>query len=224
MFLRQKGTDRPTSDIFPPMTQVIRPTKVGVAEVDHFTVSESESVMTGLSHRPYLITVPTGQYARLRVRGKVVMSDTRMERITNREAVRQARDTVLLGGLGLGMVTVGMLLKPEVETLVVVETESDVIAAVEPQVRRYVGPARARRLAVVCDDVFTYRPDLKFDVAYFDIWPEICQDNLPAVARLHQRYKGALVRGGERQPWMGSWMADWLRDERAADRRRGGWW
>ena len=206
-------------DLFPPMVQVVMPVKVGSAEVTHFDVSERESRMTMLSHRPYLSYVPPGRYARLTIGGMVVMSDTEMERKTNASAVRHAVGDVLVGGLGLGMVLIGMARKPEVRTVTVVETSQDVMQAVWPQVSRFLG-RKARKVTIVHADVREFKTATKFDAAYFDIWPDISTENLPEMARLAQRFKGRLRRDGERKPWMGSWMQDYLRDERRSDRGR----
>jgi hypothetical protein len=48
-------------------------------------------------------------------------------------------------------------------------------------------------------------------VAWHDVWANICEDNLPLMARLHRRY-------GRRVNWQGSWSKEVV----LAARRRGG--
>lgn len=202
-------------NVFPPMVRVVKPRTVGEAAVDHFTISRGEAGLYNLgSFRTPWLHVSPGDYARLKIGGVTVMSDTTMERRSNLGFATRAHGDVLVGGLGLGMVLVPVLRKEEVSTVTVVERSADVIAAVEDQVRQFVGWRAARKLTVVCSDVDDYQPSGKFDVIYFDIWHDICGDNLPHVARLHQRFKSRLRRGGPRVPWMGSWMAEHLRDLR----------
>ena len=50
----------------------------------------------------------------------------------------------------------------------------------------------------------------KWDVIYFDIWPDICTDNLQEMDALHKKYNRCKVRGG----WMNSWQREWLKMER----------
>lgn len=209
-----------TSDI-PPMHKVLPPAAVGVAAVEHFTVSEHESRMTMLSSRPAIRSVPAGRYARLTVRNQVVMSDTRMERQSNYAVIRESHGDVLIAGLGLGMILTAILPKPDVRTVTVVEKEPDVIALVEPPLRAKLKDAN--KLTVLAADIHDYRTVSKFDTIYFDIWPEINGDNLPEMARLHQKFKYRLRRGDGLTPWMGSWMQDYLRSERNADRTRYIW-
>lgn len=108
-------------ETFPPMWKVIPEKTVGFAKVEHFDVSESESRMTALhGGRSF---VEAGRYARLLVRGELLMSDTPYERRTNRAIVEAATGRVLIAGLGLGMVLTAILQKRDVSDVVVVEKE-----------------------------------------------------------------------------------------------------
>ena len=165
-------------------------------------------------------------YAILKIRGGVVMSDTDMERRSNLDVILNAAGDVLIGGLGLGMIVCPLLRKPTVRTITVIEQDPVVIALVEPAVRRWgqanVGLERVREsLAVVQADVYTWRPakGQKFDAIYFDVWPDISEDNLTGIARLHNRAKSWKRPGA----FMDSWQAGNLRNMRRADRRRNPW-
>ncbi len=205
------------------MHKVVPTGKAGAAEVTHFTVSEFDSRMTMLNRNPSINSVPAGRYARLTVRGQIQMTDTRMERRTNSAVIRESHGDVLIAGLGLGMILTAILPKPEVTAVTVVEREPDVIALIEPPLRKKL-KGSSRKLTVVRADIFDYKPTQKFDTIYFDIWPEISCDNLPQIAKLHNRFKSKLRRGEGLTPWMNSWMAEYLRSERESDRRRGGYW
>ena len=96
-------------DRFPPMWQVVPEGTHGVALVKHFTVDREASQMTALrGGRSY---VPEGRYAQLKVRGEMVMSDTRYERQTNSSIVYRATGRVLVAGYGLGMILTAILRK-----------------------------------------------------------------------------------------------------------------
>lgn len=125
-----------------------------------------------------------------------MMSDTDAERRSNYEVVRRATGDVLVAGLGLGMIFHPILAKPEVRSVTVVEKFADVVALVEPTL----SPVKLR---VVVADIFAWKPPtgVKWDAIYFDIWPDICVDNLKEMATLHRRFSRRLNPSG----WMGSW-------------------
>lgn len=160
--------------------------------------------------------IPDGHYARLRIGGKLVMSDTPMERHSNAEFVRRANGKVLVAGLGIGLIIQAALKKPDVTHIAVIENNRDVIRLVKPKFH-------SPKFNVICADIHDWKPNgAKFDTIYFDIWPEISEDNLADVAKLHNRFKWALNRKNP-AAWMGSWMAAFLRRRRAAERRSNNW-
>lgn len=71
-------------------------------------------------------------------------------------------------------------------------------------------------------DIFTWSPPkgTKYDVTYFDIWPDICTDSLKEIARLHQRFGPRMAPGG----WIGSWMRYELQRRKAREGRQGFGW
>lgn len=145
------------------MAAILRPVTVGSAEVDilDFTkVPRSiQEIMDGIQ---------ADTYARLRIGGKTIMSDTPMEQRTNYRFVHNAHGDILIGGLGIGMVLMAIQDKPEVRSITVVENSKDVIAAVKPQL-----PLNDK-VEVIEGDVFEYKPTRKFDCIYMDIW--FCPD------------------------------------------------
>ncbi len=129
--------------------------------------------------------IDPGRYVRLYHRDRgVVMSNTPMEVRTNWEAYRKATGRVLLNGLGLGMLLEGILSKPDVTHVRVIEVDAQVIRLVAPHF------ASDPRVQVVHANALEYRPARgeRFDYAWHDIWDSISEDNLPVMATLGRRY------------------------------------
>lgn len=192
---------------FPRMHKIIVPQVIGRAAIRHAKVSKFEATMSSMRGIP---TDP-GKFAVLEVDGKVVMSDTYNEQRSNREIVREARGSVLIAGLGMGMILHPILASKDVRSVLVVEKERDVIDLIRPTL-----PA-SDKLSILCADIFEWQPlpGAKWDVIYFDIWADICTDNLPQIAKLHQRFKSRKTPGG----WMNSWYAEELRDTKRREDR-----
>jgi spermidine synthase len=141
------------------------------------------------------------------------MSDTRMEKVFSGEVVDKAHGSVLVAGLGLGMVIFPILEKKEVKMVTVVELNYDVIKLVKPRVK-------SPKLRIIHSDIAVWLPPKgeKYNTIFFDIWPTICQDNLQEVAILHQAFKNRLDRS-DPECWMGSWCAHYLRGQRRKEKR-----
>lgn len=113
--------------MFPEMAKIFKePVAQGIAKIEHHTVTEDESMMSGFHPGQWC---PEGTYACLRINGRLVMSDTRMEHTTNWEVVHEAKGHVLIAGLGLGMILHPILAKEEVLSVTVVEKYADVIGS-----------------------------------------------------------------------------------------------
>lgn len=104
-----------------------------------------------------------------------VMSDTPVELEGHRTAIEKAEGNVLITGLGLGCLVAGLLVKPGVKRIDVVDLDPDVIALTsgyyldDPRVHLHVGSAA---------DPATVPPDLFWDYAWHDIWTHIASRNL----------------------------------------------
>lgn len=178
----------------------------GVAKVEHFVVDNFNSRMSAI-RREY---VPEGKYARLYVSGRLMMSDTSMEHRTNWQIGSRANGNVLIAGLGLGMVLTSILDKEEVKSVTVIEKYQDVIDLISPNYK-------SDKLSIICADIFEWKPvkGTKYDVIYFDIWPDICTDNLDEISRLHNKFKFSLNRSNPN-----SWMDSWCKEELKYYKRR----
>lgn len=134
-----------------------------------------------------------GTYTKLLRHRHLVMSDTPAEAMDHRAPIRAAYGSVLINGLGLGVVLKGVLADPEVTDVTVIEKSPDVIALVGPH---YSDP----RLAIIEADAMEWRPPKgkRYGMVWHDIWDDICADNLPQMHKLHRRY-------GRCSEWQGSW-------------------
>ena len=192
------------------MADVIPPGASGAVTIDHFDITDKTFQGWGGDW-----TNP-GRYARLLVNGAVVMSDTDMEIRSNFGAVMDARGDVLVGGLGLGMVVLPMIRKPEVRSVTVVEINEDVMNLVGSALLRHLSDGEDWiKLAFVLGDVEKWRPSTGgriFDYIYFDIWSNICLDNLDEMKKLHLAFRRYLRTGGKVTSWQHDRLK-WLRSQ-----------
>lgn len=202
------------------MPTLLQPGAIGTARVEHFTVSKRDADLYNMPLRWKPGTrydeIDPGTYAKLFVDGKLVMSDTTMERWTNWEALRRANGHVLIGGLGLGMIVHAMLWKSDVQTVTVLEQSADVVALVQPSFATH---RHVQKLSIITADVFTWAiPNgAKWDTIYMDIWPDVVDDNVDGYNRLVPRFSPRLNRSNP-NAWMGGWRIEELRQRRRADR------
>lgn len=190
------------------MATILSEREHGGARIYHTTFDAAGARSASYVGGQYVATSP-GTYASLLVRtesghSECMMSDLGYERATCLEIVKRAHGQVLIAGLGLGMILHPILDKPAVRRITVVEKYPDVIDLVCPTL-----PASAR-LAIVAADIFAWRPprDARYDVIWFDIWPDIATSRLAEMARLHRRFARYLNRANPE-----SWMESWHRRE-----------
>lgn len=150
--------------------------------------------------------VNDGKYVRLHVDGVLMMSDTDMEKRSNREFVQKANGKVLIAGLGIGLILPPILEKENVSSVIVIEKYADVITLVGDKFKN-------KKLSIINADIFEYKPEEKFDTIYFDIWSNICEDNLQEIRLLHNRFKNKLNRSNP-DCWMNSWMKEFLQRQK----------
>ena len=107
-----------------------------------------------------------GTYIRLTHNGECVMSDTNIEKNTNREFCSKAYGDIIIGGLGIGMIIMAIQDKPEVKSITVIEKNQEVIDMVASQLDFN------EKVNIICADVFEWKPErgVKYDMAYMDIW------------------------------------------------------
>jgi hypothetical protein len=185
--------------------------EVGVAKIVNFEITEKEVEFARMRSlfrsNPYDYPPVAGKHVKLVVCGETMMSDTEMEKASNREFVRMAKGDVLIAGLGIGLIIWPIINKPEVTSIIVVEKYLDVITLVSKHVAHH-------KLTIIQEDIFNWKTKRMFDTIYFDIWPTISTDNLDEMATLNRKFARRLKPGG----WRGAWMQSALRSQRRGSR------
>jgi len=173
-------------------------------KVEKFTVSEEEAKFHNMratfSFSDRGRPIKPGTYTRLMRNRTVIMSDTPAEIGDHIWFMQDAIGNVLLNGLGLGVVLNGVLLKEEVEQVIVNEISEDVIQLIAHNFKD-------KRVTINHANAFTWKPDsVRFNFIWHDIWDNICEDNLSEMKQLHRKYGHYL-----RKPYFqGSWGRDWI--------------
>jgi hypothetical protein len=154
---------------------------------------------------------PDGTYTFLYRGNTLVMSDTPDEKRDHYDAVLKATGNCLIAGLGIGMVLNAIALKQSVEHIDVIEISQEVIDLVSG----YYDKLYPGKITFHCVSIFDYKPvkGMKYDMAWFDIWDTLCEDNLEEMATLHRKY-------GKCATWKGSWGKEYLQYQR---RRNNSW-
>lgn len=197
--------------------------QLGEWSIKRFTVSATaakfEELRASISFSSRGRAVPEGTYTELyHTQRGVVMSDTPDEISDHLGFIRSAHGHVLIAGLGLGMVARACLLKPEVQSVTVIEVDADVISLVSPWLSQ-VAEKAGKVLTIVHADALTWKPPKgqRFNAAWYDIWDNLCGDNLKAMKTLHRRY-------GKRCDEQGSWGRSLIEYQEARERRRWAAW
>lgn len=182
--------------------------KCGDWSVEHFEVNEKQAEIERLSsifngNRG----VPAGTYTALKESRYLIMSDTPNEIQDHLSIIREAKDHVLINGLGLGVVLQAVIEKPEVTHVTVIEKSKEVIVLVGLFYQEKYGD----KLTIIHADALDWKPPKgqAFGAVWHDIWNDICVDNLPEMIKLHRKY-------GRRTDWQDSWC----RGECEAAKRR----
>ena len=154
--------------------------------------------------------VPEGEYTFLYRGGTLVMSDTPDEMRDHYHAVINANGRCLVAGLGIGMVLNAMAKKEEVTRIDVVELEQDVIDLVS---RHYEKLYPGKIFFYNCS-IFDFAPEkgVKYDCAWFDIWDDLCTDNLKEMEILHRKFS-------RKAKWKGSWGKELLKLQKKREDR-----
>ncbi len=182
---------------FPDMASILRPQKVGKAEIKYYEVHDHD--FRAIFHDGM---IPGETYAQLFVGGQLMMSDTPMERESNQEILEKAHGHVLIGGLGLGMVLLALQEKPEVERITIVETNPDVLKLICDQLTGYF----SNKVQVVQDDAFTFSGyGWKFNTIYMDIWPDYGEHLKSQMNVLREKYV-PMLDINDQEAWFGCWQ------------------
>lgn len=155
--------------------------------------------------------VPSGTYTSLYRNKTLIMSDTPDEIRDHTRFMHRATGRILIAGLGLGMVMQGVARKPDVTHVTVIEKSIDVINLVEAH---YKAKDFGFKLDIICHDIFDYKParGVAFDYGWFDIWDDLCTDNLNEMTTLARRFLRSVKDKGY-------WGKELLKDRRVHEKR-----
>lgn len=189
------------------------PLKKGNVIITERVVSKEEASFENLRHtmhgNSYLKVTP-GKYTLLMIDRNIVMSDTDMERESNLKIIEKANGKVLIGGLGIGMVLHNIVSKPEVTSVDVVEINKNLLELVSPFFKH-------EKVNIIEGDIFNFNCNgTKYDTIYFDVWNDICTDNLDEIKKLHNKFKHKLNRQNPN-----CFMNSWMKEQLQFNKRRG---
>jgi hypothetical protein len=159
---------------FPEAVFALRCKEAGLGGYKHYTALLRDTTAT--MHRDF---------------GDVVMEDTPRELRKHLPILMKAHGRILISGLGLGCVVRGLLAKPEVERIDVVEIDATILDLVSdeffwnPRVRFHHGDALTMK----------WPEGMRWDFAWHDIWTE--DDSLAVLhMKLMEKYDGLVDRQG----------------------------
>lgn len=168
------------------MTEILEDRKIGDFAISKFEITENDF------RAIYRDGIPVGKYVWLTHNSECVMSNTPMEKRTNREFVCNAHGNVLIGGLGIGLIILAIQEKEEVSHITIVEKNKEVIDLVADQL-----PLN-EKVEIVNADIFEYVPTEKYNTIYIDIWNWVDSDIYREEMKpLIQRYRKHLVKKSE---------------------------
>ena len=159
--------------------------------------------------------VPAGDYTMLSHNGVCVMSDTPDEIQDHIIPIMRAKGHCLVAGLGLGLVVSAMLDNPKVDKVTVLELSEDVIDLVGVHMDTIYG----ERLEIIHTDAMTWKPpkDAYYEVAWFDIWNHIDEENLSDMATIQRRY-------ARKSEWKDCWQQNGCIAQRERIESGRGWY
>jgi len=192
-------------DPFPTMSKYLKPVEGKNFKIVHYTLTGEKLKLIKfrdiIHGRRESDGQEPGTIVQLRDKDEtVIMSDTEMERRTNRYFLMKATGDVLIGGLGLGMIILAAQAKEEVNSITVVEISQEIIDLAVPQL------SLNDKVNVICGDIFVWYPPkgVKYDTIYMDIWNSVCSDNYSDMKRLNRRFGRRLNRDNP-DCWISSW-------------------
>lgn len=167
----------------------VKPHRFGDWVIEEFTVSEDEAKFFNMRQAfqgKHSEMITAGKFLRLMQvsTGYTVMSNTPMELKSNEIAFKNARGSVLIAGLGMGMILEAMLTKSEVTHIRIIEADMAII--------QYVGNffKDDPRVEIIHGDIHEYEPasDEQYDYIWIDIWDDIDERNIEQMAELNERF------------------------------------
>ena len=165
------------------------------------------------------------EYVKLfRKKDGIWMSDTPMERNSNKNFIQNANGDVLIFGLGLGLIVFPLLQNESVKSIKVVELNQEIIDLVSPYIK---AKDTHNKFSVVQGDAYEHHKidNQKYDCVYGDIWRDISTDNYEGMKTLTKNWKNRINRSNQNS-FIDHWLKGFLIDEIKKDKResRSNWW
>lgn len=187
--------------------------KSGIWEIKRFEVKREDFYkQIGSFYSSGGRFVPEGIYTSITRNGKCIMSDTPDEFRDHIHFVYKATGEVLIVGLGLGMVINAILQIEHKEKvhITVIEKDQDVLKLVQPHYEKKF----PNQITFIQANIWDWKPpkNQKWDYAWFDIWDNLCMDNLEEMAKLHRKFARKVT-------WKGSWGKKYLQDRKRQEKR-----
>lgn len=91
-----------------------------------------------------------------------IMTNAQHEKESVIELIKKAKGKVLIGGLGIGLVLLPLMNKPEVESIDVVELHQEIIDLVGSQLRLN------NKVNIINDNIYTFEPKQNYDTIFID--------------------------------------------------------
>jgi spermidine synthase len=184
-------------------------------KIDSFSIDEKEyqrlqmMCQIGNSYQGHG-SIEIGSYKRLFINGKLFMSNTPMEVITNINFIRNAHGNVLIAGLGLGLIIYAIQDLEHVTSITIIEKNKTLIDIMN-EVSGF-----NKKVNIIHEDVFTcnFPKHIIFDTIYFDIWENKCGDNWTEIKKLKRKYKKHLA---DDIKYMTAWEEKYCRLQLKAD-------
>lgn len=164
------------------MAEILQEGSVGEYSLEKFTITDEDF----MAH--FRMGISNGDYIRLMHKGECVMSDTDMEKRTNRSFCMKAHGEVLIGGLGIGMIILAIQDDPEVSHITIIEKVPEVIELVGDQL-----PLN-NKVEIINADVFEWKPcnGKKYNCIYMDIWnwvnPDVYKKEMIPLTRKYSHF------------------------------------
>lgn len=125
----------------------------------------------------------TDRNIHLETAGEIVMEDSARELMRHLPIWLRARGRVLVTGLGLGCVVRGLLAKPDVDFIDVIEIDRGIVKVIGPEF------ADSSRVKIHHGDAMKINLPGRYDFAWHDLWVDDAADMPLQVLHLHLMHR-----------------------------------
>lgn len=173
----------------------------GEVEIANFTITEDQEMFHNIAC-PDGHEVVAGDYTKLIIDGKLMMSDTLKEFMDHMEFFDNVVGNVLINGLGMGCALSVIATCDDVTHITVIEKNIDVILLVQPSFQHLIDQGKVE---IIQACAFDYVPKGKYNAVWNDIWYDLSPDNFDAMDKLRAKYAPI-------SDWVGAWSEEEIRE------------